>query len=423
MNTLFASRRLFAAAPIWLLAGMVLAAAPGRAGEPPPKRHRMENRFLFVVDTSAAMRLRTNGIEQAVAGLIESGMNGELRQDDTIGLWRYSDRLWTDFPMLVWSEKNKDDLAEQARGCLRHARYEKRSRLDKVMPALRQVMADSERLTVIFVFDGSGLITGTPFDKHINALHKKYARQFRAAHEPFVTLLAARGGAVFDYTINYPNSVIVPHTADPLPPPETNAPPPVVAATPLPPAPTNLRVEPEPPPRRTEIIMSGTNLITHDAGAASPAASNVVAVAPATPAPIAPPPPAPAPAPAPATPTPAPAPVINAAPPSTPAPVAVQITNTSAALVVPPRTPPPAPPVVTPAPPPPAAIPASKPVPVRPAPVPAPVAGASTAQQVAMFVIAFSLLTIAVVLVLFLVRRSRGAPQPSLISQSIDRSR
>jgi multisubunit Na+/H+ antiporter MnhC subunit len=44
-------------------------------------------------------------------------------------------------------------------------------------------------------------------------------------------------------------------------------------------------------------------------------------------------------------------------------------------------------------------------------------------QQLAMFIMAFSLLTIAVVLVLFLVRRSRGGRQPSLISQSIDRSR
>jgi hypothetical protein len=40
-----------------------------------------------------------------------------------------------------------------------------------------------------------------------------------------------------------------------------------------------------------------------------------------------------------------------------------------------------------------------------------------------MFVMAFSLLTIAVVLVVFLVRRSRGGSQPSLISQSIDRPR
>jgi hypothetical protein len=42
---------------------------------------------------------------------------------------------------------------------------------------------------------------------------------------------------------------------------------------------------------------------------------------------------------------------------------------------------------------------------------------------VALIVMAFSLLTIAVVLVIFLVRRARGEPQPSLISQSINRSR
>jgi hypothetical protein len=40
-----------------------------------------------------------------------------------------------------------------------------------------------------------------------------------------------------------------------------------------------------------------------------------------------------------------------------------------------------------------------------------------------MFIMAFSLLTIAVVLILFLVRRSRSGAQTSLISQSLDRSR
>jgi hypothetical protein len=41
----------------------------------------------------------------------------------------------------------------------------------------------------------------------------------------------------------------------------------------------------------------------------------------------------------------------------------------------------------------------------------------------ALYVMAFSLLTIAVVLVVFLIRRLRKAPQASLISQSIDRPR
>jgi hypothetical protein len=43
--------------------------------------------------------------------------------------------------------------------------------------------------------------------------------------------------------------------------------------------------------------------------------------------------------------------------------------------------------------------------------------------QFPLFVVAFSLLTIAVALVIFLVRRSRGPQQSSLITQSIDRPR
>jgi hypothetical protein len=53
--------------------------------------------------------------------------------------------------------------------------------------------------------------------------------------------------------------------------------------------------------------------------------------------------------------------------------------------------------------------------------LPAPTA--SLGQQIALFVIAISLLTIAVVLVILLVRRARGDARPSLISQSIDRGR
>jgi hypothetical protein len=440
MNKLFYSRRLLAAVPIWLLAGLLLATALGQTDEPPRKRRRMENRFLFIIDNSAAMRPRTNGVAEAVLGLLQSGMKGELRKGDTIGLWTFSDRLSTEFPMLVWSEKEKDDLVDQVHGYLRHLRYEKRSRLDDVMPVLRQVIADSERLTVILVFDGSGLIRGTPFDTDINGLLKKYGRQFHDVHQPIVTVLAARNGTVFDYTINYPNAVMVPHTADPLPAPETNAPPPVLAVTPTPS--TNTPAEPTSPPHRIEIIMSGTNLVTQGAATAPSAASNIVAIA--TPAPVptpAPTPtttlpptpaitPTPAPEPTPApiptpAPAPAPAPITNAPPPAAPAPAVVQVTNLGAAPAIPPPTPPPTAPAVSEAPVPPAAVATPTPVPVPPAPTPAVMAVAATspAQQVAMFIMAFSLLTIAVVLVLFLVRRSRRKSQPSLISQSIDRSR
>jgi hypothetical protein len=395
MSRHFSFRGISGAFPAWALAAILLWAGWSRAEEPPEPRRRMENRFLFVIDTSLAMKARAGGAQEAVAALLASGIKGELRKGDTIGLWTYSDSLNTDFPMEIWSEEKKDRIVKEAGDFLRDASRGKHSHLEKALPAVFQVLAKSERMTVIFIFDGTGAIKGTPFDKDINDLHRRHARAFRSAREPFVTILAARNGKVFDYTVNYPNAVMVPHTADPLPPPETNAPPPVVAAAPPPPPPASPPVEPKPPPRKIEIILSGSNF-THNAITPAPAAGNVAAVV---------------------TPMPAPAPVaVTSAPPAAEAaPIAVQAAPA-------PVEPPPAPAVTT----------EAKPVPPAPAPRPAPVAVApaapaaapiSAGQQAAMFIMAFSLLTIAVVLVLFLIRRSRGGPQTSLISQSLDRSR
>jgi hypothetical protein len=63
--------------------------------------------------------------------------------------------------------------------------------------------------------------------------------------------------------------------------------------------------------------------------------------------------------------------------------------------------------------------------PVAPAAAPVAIAaaGASAERHAAMYVMAFGLLIIAVLLALLLARRWRGAPKSSLISQSIDRPR
>jgi len=408
--------RILTAGPIWVLAMVLLSAPSSRAEDPPARHHHMENRFLFVIDTASAMKSRSNGIEQAVAGLLTTGMKGELRKGDTIGLWTYSDLLSTDFPMQVWSEAKEDDIINHVREHLGILVYEKRAHLENAWTAIHQVVTSSERLTIILIYDGAELMKGISLDKDINPQLKKFAREFRAAHQPFVLVLAAHDGAITDFTINYPDSVVVPHTADPLPPPEAEEP--SVVATPPPPIITN------PPPPKVVINLTGADF-PHHTYSTPPAANNSVAEA--TPAP-----------------GPAPAIVTNAPPPAQPAPVAAQTAQTTPAVntnVPPPEpalapppaasSPPPAPIVAAPAKPvpaaptspptvgpatvPPAAI---APVPVAPAVVVAP-----AFQQVAMLVIAFSLLTIAVALVMLVVWRWRSRSQPSLISQSIDRPR
>ncbi|MGP8198563.1 MAG: vWA domain-containing protein [Limisphaerales bacterium] len=422
-------KRFFAALPL-LLAALFLAAPPCPADAAPRNAKHSESRFLFIVDTSAAMRGCSNASVQSVAELLDSDMKGEIRKGDTIGLWTYDEKLSTEYPMQVWSTEDKSAILDEMAAYLRGRRYGKRAHLENVMPALNQVIKNSERLTVILISDGSGLIQGTPFDREINLLQKKYARELRSAHEPFVTVLAVRDGAVFDYIINYPGWVAIPHIARPEPPVETNAP--VVAAAPIP----RTNAPPLSRPTRSFIMSARTN-------APHAAAPPPATVAPPVKPPAPPPPtvvvaPVPAPAPVVAAPVPAPPPVAIApvpAPPHVATVAPVPISQPANPAVAPPPVQPAPPPIVARQNPEPAAanplphapVAVSEPhtLPAPPVARNAPVAAIAPpgGAPLALYVMAFSLLTIAVVLVVFLIRRLRRAPQPSLISQSIDRPR
>ncbi len=419
MKKLSTLSQLFLATAPPLLAALLLAAPPCQAEDAPRIPKQRENRFLFIVDTSSAMRGCSNAVVQDVVELMESEMRGEFRQGDTVGLWTYNDKLHPEFPMQVWTKADKDTIVADMAAFLQERRYGKRAHLEKVMPAMSRVIKNSERITVLLISDGTGSIQGTPFDKDINNLQKKYAPELRSAHVPFVTVLAARNGAVFDYTLNYPGLVAIPHTANPEIPAETNAP--VAAAISNPAA--NAPAKPRP---MRSIIMSAATNVVH---AAAPAPATVAA-------PV-------------AAPSAQPAPPLAVAPVSAPPPVAAvapapagRPANAAAAPspreIAPPQTRPAPPPIVArqnPEPADAAPLPHAPPVSVtannpQPPPAPpvapnAPVAniGPSGGAQLALFVMAFSLLTIAVVLVVFLLRRSRRAPQPSLITQSIDRPR
>ncbi|HWD20249.1 MAG TPA: hypothetical protein VHB20_13325 [Verrucomicrobiae bacterium] len=378
-----------------------------------------ENRFLLVIDTASAMRRCSNGVMQAVTELFQSNMKGELREGDTIGLWTYSDHLQTEFPMQVWKEGRNNAIRDSIVNYLGEVPYEKRAHLDKVFPIVHQVIASSRRMTVIFIFDGTEPIAGTPFDSDINALHKKFGPEFRAQHVPFVTVLASRSGNIFDYTVNTPGSIAIPHTALPPKPAETNAPPVAAAPAPAPSEP----VAPPAPHKHLEIVMSGPLAAaahTNAPAVVAPAAEPVPAPVAAPPAPViaaVAPPPAPVVAPepkiAPPTVPNAVTPVATAAPPPVASPIITPPAPAPVAEVRPAPAPTPTPePVVIPARAPAAAIPA-----------PAAPERRLGAQEIALFIIAFSLLAIALALIWFLLRRGRQSGSRSLISESMDRTR
>ena len=84
------------------------------------------------------------------------------------------------------------------------------------MPGLLSVIKSSSCLTVVWVSDGSGKVIGTRFDKEINGLHNDFKKSLQDSGLPFVTVMAARAGDLFDYSVSSSIGPIrVPETVEP----------------------------------------------------------------------------------------------------------------------------------------------------------------------------------------------------------------
>jgi hypothetical protein len=193
-----------------------------------------------------------------------------MRDGDTLGLWTYDEELHTGFPMQVWSNQDRDDIIQTVSNSLAGARYQAKPHLEKVLPAARQLIEQSRVITLIFIYDGLEIMQGTGFDQDINDLQMEFGRQVRADNIPFVTVLSARDGKVFDYRVRTPSSVSLPQTANFFDPARTNAAPTQAPATlpspavvvPQPPAPRGREVVLRPPPPETNPPpITATNLV------------------------------------------------------------------------------------------------------------------------------------------------------------------
>ncbi len=163
---------------------------------------RAENRFLFVVETSSAMTRFSKATKETVASLIESGVQGQVRPGDTFGLWVFNERLNATFQMQRWSADENKNLAAGVSDFLTKVRLEKKGDLRVVLSPLEPLVTASRALTVILISSGDQPIRGTPFDEEINAIYPLYAREFRNAKTPFVTILVARNGKWAAYSVN-----------------------------------------------------------------------------------------------------------------------------------------------------------------------------------------------------------------------------
>lgn len=176
------------------------------------------SRYLLIVDTSRSMQRRAKAMLWTVQDLLASGMQGQLRRGDTLGMWTFNEELYTGrFPLQVWAPEEQQAIGRRALAFLKAQHYAKRPNLDKVIPALDHVVKDSEVITVILISAGDANIHGTPFDGRINDVYARWRNEQPKARKPLVTVLRARNGKIANCSVTP-----APGPVDilPLPPPE-----------------------------------------------------------------------------------------------------------------------------------------------------------------------------------------------------------
>jgi hypothetical protein len=163
------------------------------------------DRFLLIVETSKPMQRRADAVLGIVQDILMSGLNDQFRNGCTVGVWTFNADLSTrGLPLQTWSSSERENITQRTLTFLKGQKYEKQANFDKVAPALAGVIGDSRRLTVIVISSGDWKIQGTPFDDKINGSFQQWRDQQRKARMPFVTFLCARKGRIGAFAVNTP---------------------------------------------------------------------------------------------------------------------------------------------------------------------------------------------------------------------------
>ncbi len=187
---------------VWLTYSLVAQTPVPQTNTP---ARPVTERFLLIVDTSAAMQKRAANVERVVGNLFTGGMGEQLHRGDTIGVWTYTDDLHTgQFPLQRWTPQTGAAIAQGIVDFLKSRKYEKKSRLAPVMAQLKNVVADSDKITVLLVSDGEDAFIGTPYDAQMAEAYRINAADQRKQQMPFLTVLRVVKGKFIGFTVNTP---------------------------------------------------------------------------------------------------------------------------------------------------------------------------------------------------------------------------
>lgn len=310
-------RFLFAGLLFGLFAPLV---SPAFSAPSPAPATLSSNRFLIAFDISSPMHRQTAAVQKSVQNVLESNASGQLHFGDTIGVWSFDADVHAGFfPLQVWASGEEQEIALRIAEFLKQQPNGKRSRLNKLIVGMSDLINNSDILTIIIFSTGDSPMKGTPFDQEINDTYQTILKDMKRDRMPIVTVLQAKHGKLVKYTVNaLPWPVVIPELPIALKVPKTAPAMATAPATPI--AKTNTVIAaapaipqtPAPAPAKTPVVVAAIPVVPQ-APTPAPTQSPVAAVS--APAPMA------VPAPAAATPAPVAVPTPTPVPPATPAPV------------------------------------------------------------------------------------------------------
>jgi hypothetical protein len=251
----FASGRLVAA----LLALVLFLSASVQA--------MAQERFLFIFDTSSAMKKRLPAVGTELTGLFASNLGDNMHSGDSVAVWTFGAKLNAGkYPQFTWQPATGMAAVTNIMTFLSQQDYWGETHFDALQPLLDRVIRQSERLTIVIFCDGEGEIHWTPYDDGINDSMEHAAAERKKHRQPELMILRTQHGKFVGGTLTFPPSlpIIPPFPALPVAPPVA----PVTVLS----APASV---PPPPPSLPPMIIVGTSAGTDITAVARFAATNV----------------------------------------------------------------------------------------------------------------------------------------------------
>jgi hypothetical protein len=188
-----------------LWAGLLVVVSSFAAEGPTPAPPSTPDRYLLIVDVSSPMRSREKAVRESIEALLDSSMQGELRNGDELGLWTFNDELHTgEFALETWNESTRQETIERILKFVARQRFRKATDFSTVMPHLLEVVADSRRITILLFSDGDEALSGTPFDAAISEDFRSNAGLAREQRVPLITVLRGDSGRFIGHSCALP---------------------------------------------------------------------------------------------------------------------------------------------------------------------------------------------------------------------------